>query len=212
MPGRFQVSPDGNHVIYVEELSRNRERAENVFLAQAKENQDNFGSPLWTLVSATEGYEESDSASKDQLFVTTEGYRYEGIPGQNDYKIIQFKKYSVRLPEVNTRGTHAENETLSTGQLWREYQNPKRAAEFQWRFSIGLSAFLLALLAVPLSRVKPRQGRYVVLLPAMLIYIVYINLLFIARRWMEQEILPVSIGLWWVHGILLVLILAMLYR
>ena len=212
MPGRFQVSPDGNHVIYVEELSRNRERAENVFLAQAKENKDNFTSPLWTLVSATEGYEENAPTSKEQLFITTDGYRYEGIPGQNDYKIIQFKKYTVRLPQVNTRGTHEENETLSTLQLWQDYQNPKRAAEFQWRFSIGFSAFLLALLAVPLSKIKPRQGRYVVLLPAMLIYIVYINLLFIARRWMEQGILPPSIGLWWVHGILLVLILAMLYR
>lgn len=212
IPGRFQVSPDGHHVMYVEKLSRDHERAKNVFLAQEKKNPTN-NQTAWMLVLAGQGYQEKDTASSDQLFVTTDGYRYEGTPGQNDYKIIQFKKYKVRIPHNEVNITQEENEALPTLQLWQDYANPKRAAELQWRFSIAISSFLLALLAVPLSAVRPRQSRYLILLPAILVYIVYINLLFIARHWLEQGTVHPLIGIWWVHGVILSLFgIAMLLK
>ncbi|WP_400164855.1 LptF/LptG family permease [Escherichia coli] len=37
---------------------------------------------------------------------------------------------------------------------------PADHAELQWRQSRGLTALLMALLAISLSRVKPRQGRF----------------------------------------------------
>lgn len=210
IPGRFQVSSDGQHVMYVEKLSRDRARAENVFLAQEKRNPNDALQSDWMLVLASQGYQIKDRASHDPFFVTADGYRYEGMPGQNDYKIIQFKKYAVRIPQNNVHVTHEENEALTTSQLWRDYQNPKRAAELQWRFSIGLSTFLLALLAVPLSALQPRKSRYLVLLPAILVYIVYVNLMFIARHWVENGMVPVFIGMWWVHGAFLFFVLLVL--
>ncbi|MBV9576445.1 MAG: LPS export ABC transporter permease LptF [Gammaproteobacteria bacterium] len=210
LPGRFQVSADGSHVMYVEKLSRDRQRAENVFLAQ-KKNQPDAQQNTWMLVFANEGYQMKDPQSQEQLFVTTDGYRYEGAPGQNDYKIIQYKKYAVRIPQNDMHITHQEVEILSTSQLWQNYTNPKYAAELQWRFSIALSAFLLALLAVPLSSVAPRESRYIMLVPAVLIYIVYIHLLFIARHWVEQSIIPINVGMWWAHGLVLLIILMIIY-
>jgi len=207
IPGRFQASPDGRFVMYVESLSRDRKRAENVFLAQEKKNAADPNRSAWMLVLADEGYQIKDKGTQESYFVTAGGYRYEGTPGQNDYKIVQFKKYAVHIPQNEMRATHEEDETLPTLQLWHDYDNPKRAAEFQWRFSIALSAFLLALLAVPMSAVRPRQGRYLMLLPAVLIYIIYINLLFIARHWVEQGTVPISIGMWWVHGVVMLFIL-----
>ncbi len=208
IPGRFQVSPDGSHVMYVEKLSRHRDRAENVFLAQEKKNPDDPLQNKWMLVLANEGYQTKDHVSQDQLFVTNDGYRYEGAPGQNDYKIIQYKKYVVRVPQNNMHATHQEVETLSTAQLWRDDANPKQAAELQWRFSIALSTLLLALLAIPLSKMGPRQNKYLTLFPAVLIYIVYVNLLFIARHWVEQGSIPAIIGMGWVHALLLIVIVA----
>lgn len=210
IPGRFQISPDGRHVMYVEKISRDHASARNIFMAQGKKNAQNSMDNAWTLLSAGEGYQTTDKDTNEQMFVTKEGYRYEGTPGQNDYRIIQFKKYIVRIPRVNVRAVHQENESLSTSQLWEDYQQPRRAAEFQWRFSIGISAFLLALLAVPLSAVKPRQSRYLILLPAILVYVIYINLLFIARRWVEQESISIQLGMWWVHGIIASLLLLVL--
>jgi len=207
IPGRFQASPDGRHVMYVEKISRDHQRAENVFLAQAKKNPDNLDQNAWMLVFAEQGYQEKDPASSDQLFVTANGYRYEGTVGQNDFKIVKFGKYKIRIPQNETQLTHEKSETLTTLQLLADYNNPHHAAELQWRFSISISALILALLAVPLSTVRPRQGRYLMLLPAVLIYIIYVNLLFIARHWVEQGSVSIMMGMWWVHGILLALVI-----
>lgn len=213
MPGRFQASPDGRYVMYVEKLSRDRQRAEHVFLAQEKKSPDNAvgEQKSWMLVVANEGYQEKDKASSDQFFVMANGYRYEGKPGQNDYKIIQFKKYELRIPQNDVRATHHVVETLPSMQLWQDYANPKSAAEIQWRLSLALSSFLLALLAVPLSTVRPRKGRYLAFLPAVLIYIVYINLLYIARHWVDIGAVPTMIGMWWVHVVMLFFVLMIFF-
>jgi len=216
IPGRFQVSADGTHVMYVEKLSRDHERAENVFLAQQKKladdvkNQEDAQHP-WMLVLADQGYQLKDKLTQDQYFITTDGYRYEGTPGQNNYKIVQYKKYAVRIPKNDMRVSHEESETLPSLQLLKNYSNPEHAGELQWRFSIALAGFLLSLLAVPLSVVKPRQGRYLMLLPAVIIYVAYIDLLFIARRWVEQGIVSIYFGMWWVHGLVVLLLIVTMY-
>lgn len=206
IPGRFQASQDGSHVMYVEKLSRDHMRAENVFLAQEKKyTEDETEQSSWALTLANEGYQEKNKDGN--FFVMADGYRYDGLPGHNDFKIIQFKKYYVRIPSNEEHISHQQVETLSTLQLWLQSADPKYAAELQWRISIALSSLLLAFLAVPLSKVRPRHGRYLALLPAVLIYIIYINLLFIARRWLEQGVVPPIIGMWWVHFLILFLAL-----
>ena len=203
IPGRFQESPDGRHVIYVEKLSRNRLRAQNIFLAQEiKNKEEDRDHSNWMLIFANEAYQAKDINSQDQFFITEDGYRYEGIPGQNDYKIIQFKKYAVRIPEREVHIKNEINETLSISQLWRDYSMPRRAAEFQWRISLAILTLILAVLAIPLSTVRPRQGRYIILIPAILIYIIYIDLLYVAKHWVVIGTIPISIGMWWVHAIL----------
>jgi lipopolysaccharide export system permease protein len=77
-------------------------------------------------------------------------------------------------------------------------------AEFQWRMSTPLSALLLALLAIPLSRSRPRQGRYARMLAAIVIYAVYFNLLDVGRTWVEMGTSP---GIWWAPGSLGLLVL-----
>lgn len=209
-PGRFQGSPDGRYVMYVEKMSRDHQRAENVFLAEEKKIQKEQ-EHAWMLVFAELGYQMKDKDSGEQFFVTTDGHRYEGTPGQNNYKIIQFKKYAVRLPTNDTHTVHQEDESLSTLELWQDYKNPKKAAELQWRFSMALSALLLAFLAVSFSGMRRRQAKYFILLPAVFIYIVYINLLFIARHWLDQGEVPVWMGMWWPHVLFLFLILCILF-
>lgn len=210
VPGRFEVSKDGSRVMYAETMSRDHERAGSVFTAQAKNNPHNPSQPLWNLVVGEEGYQVSDKNGEGSFFVITNGYRYEGVPGQSDYKVVQFKKYAVRILQNTANSLHVEAETLSTSQLWQDYDVPKRAAELQWRFSISLSVVLLGLLGVYFSVVRPRKGRYAMLLPAILVYVVYVNLLFVARHWVEQKVVPISIGMWWVHA-LLIMLLGMLW-
>ncbi|MCB1700609.1 MAG: LptF/LptG family permease [Pseudomonadales bacterium] len=72
---------------------------------------------------------------------------------------------------------------------------PKDRAEYQWRLSTPITTVLLALLAVPLSRSKPRQGRYAKLLLAFVIYAAYYNLIGISGTWVERQ---TTDSIWWV--------------
>jgi lipopolysaccharide export system permease protein len=86
-------------------------------------------------------------------------------------------------------------------------------AELQWRISVPLGLLILTLLAVPLSRSKPRQSRYGGLASGVLIYIIYANLLAAAKVWVEDGEIPVFVGLWSVHAVfLLVAVLMLLWQ
>ena len=83
--------------------------------------------------------------------------------------------------------------------------DPAAAAELQWRLSMPLGVLTLALLALPVGRVDPRSGRYGRLLVAVLIYVLYVNLLALAQTWTERGAIPPALGLWWVHGLVVLL-------
>lgn len=84
--------------------------------------------------------------------------------------------------------------------------SPDDSAELQWRISTPISALLLALLAIPLSRSRPRQGRYARILAALIIYALYFNLLNVSRTWVEQG---TAGTIWWAPGLLGLLVLGL---
>ncbi len=212
MPGRFQVTSDGKRVAYVEKISRNRKEADNIFIAEQEKNGVDLTGTPWIVLSAKNGYQTIEPETKEPFIVATNGYRYAGTPGQNDYRIIQFQKYGIRAPDPALNTQRQIDEAIPTNQLIQHYRNPEHASELQWRLAIPFSAFLLALLAIPLSQVKPRQGRYAMLLPAILIYVVYMNLLFAGRNLIEQKMVSTLMGLWWVHLLALVFIVGLFWR
>jgi lipopolysaccharide export system permease protein len=197
-PGRFQVLGDGKFVIYIEGLTRNRKLANNLFIA--KEYPQGENNSRWDVVIASLAHQAKDRVSHEKLIVSNEGYRYEGTPGQNDYKIIQFESYAIKLPIDAINNTSLEQEARPTLTLWGKSHNRAAAAELQWRVSMPLAVIVLSFLAIPLCRVGPRKGRYANFIIAMLIYIVYINLLVVSRNWLEQKVITRAVGLWWVHA------------
>ena len=57
----------------------------------------------------------------------------------------------------------------------------------------------LTLVAVPLSRVSPRSGKFEKLLPAIIFYVLYANFMFIARNALVSGKIPLWMGMWWLH-------------
>jgi len=84
-------------------------------------------------------------------------------------------------------------------------QDPDDRAEFQWRISTPISVLLLTILAVPLSRSRPRQGRYAGLVIALLVYALYFNMVTVARTWVEQGS---AMSIWWAPGTLALAVVA----
>lgn len=198
-PGRFQVI-NKKLIFYAERLSRDRKNLENVFVAEIPNAKNE---PIYNVVSSKSARQVKHPNSGESFIEFNDGNRYIGQPGERDYQIVEFSKYGVRIPQLSGKMKRLE-EVRSTRELWKErHTNKLAAAELQWRLSMPLSVLILALLAVPLSRVKPRQGRYAKLVPAILFYMVYMDLLFVSQSWVQKGIVNTSIGMWWVHGLML---------
>ena len=95
---------------------------------------------------------------------------------------------------------------------WSEDEGSAMAAAVAYYVALSFFPLLLTLIAVPLSRLTPRQGRYARIGVAALTYFFYSNLLSAAKVWVEKGILPPAIGVWWVHLIALALGLYLLQR
>ena len=71
---------------------------------------------------------------------------------------------------------------------------------------------VLVLIALPLSYIAPRQGRFGKVGYALLIYIVYLNLMAVTRAQLEAGTVPIAINFWWVHAVFLIFAGVLLYR
>ena len=89
---------------------------------------------------------------------------------------------------------------------------PADHAELQWRQSRGLTALLMALLAISLSRVKPRQGRFSTLLPLTLLFIAIFYGGDVCRTLVANGAIPLIPGLWLVPGLMLMGLLMLVAR
>lgn len=210
-PGRFMTTPDGNIVYYIQSVSRDHSVMQNIFIAQhdkpaAQSATDNDS---WNVTSATSGSTQVNQKNNEQWLIAKTGYRYFGTPGSLQFKMVQFGEYHARLGTVINPQKHAY-EGLSTTALWQQRNSvPKAQAEWQWRISLPLSIPILTLLAVPLSYVRPREGRYAKLLPSILVYATYANMMFVARNWVEDARVPNYVGMWWLHLTLLLVALSL---
>lgn len=209
VPGRFQAVSGGKHVFYVETMSRDHSKAQHVFLAGLQQKNNGL---QWDVLWAEKAYAQTDAETSEDYIVLQQGKEYQGVPGQANYQIAEFKQYKARLPHP-VIAVDKDIRTAKTSQLW-PLNNPDKAkaAELQWRFSVPLMVLSLTLIAVPLSRVNPRAGKFAKLLPAIVIYIIYANFMFIGRDAMIDGKVPVWIGMWWLHLAVFVLGLLLLWR
>jgi lipopolysaccharide export system permease protein len=202
-PGRFISFADGRNIAYVADVSSDGKHFDNVFLALQAATP---ASPdQWDIMVARKGYTLRDHQTKDHYLVTTDGYRYVGEPGQGDYRIAHYGKYGVLSDGSDAAIVLKQNEKMiPLSDLWQgAFHSNKLAAELQWRLALPISVFVLVLLALPLSHVAPRQGRFAKLLPAILLYVIYANLILMMRDSISRSLISPWLGLWWVHGLFL---------
>lgn len=201
--GRFykRADPDVERVTYAESLVDGRTRLENVFMAELPAGAEPTGRRP-AMVTAASGRRVQDDDGRQYLELTS-GYRYEGRPGQADFKIFAFETYRVRVEEGSIRPLEALRGQPTPALL--ERGDVPAIAEWQWRLSLPLMCLVAIILAVPLSRVNPRQGRFVRLLPGVLLFLAYLGLLVGVRQWTERGVLPPGPGPWWVHGLFAVI-------
>ncbi|WP_249677327.1 LPS export ABC transporter permease LptF [Pseudomonas abieticivorans] len=207
VPGRFQALRDGTRVTYTETLSDDRVNLGGVFISEKRLSSDQKDRGISVLVADKGRQEVRPDGSR--YLILDNGYRYDGNPGMADYRAIKYDTYGVMLPKPEVSQEVSDRDAIPTLKLIDG--EVKDAAELQWRLSLPLLVFIVTLMAVPLSRVNPRQGRFLKLLPAILLYMAYLTILVAARGALEKGKIPASLGLWWVHVIFLVIGLGLMY-
>lgn len=203
VPGRFQSMKDGSRVTYTEALSEDRGQLSGVFISEKQAVGTKGKGADISLLVAEQGRQEIQ-ADGSRYLILENGYRYDGKPGQADYRVIKYDTYGVLLPKPSVSNEIGEREAIPSRELIGS-DKPREQAELQWRLSIPLLVFVVTLLAVPLARVNPRQGRFLKLLPAILLYMTYLGLLIAARGQLDKGKIPMQLGLWWVHALFLLI-------
>ncbi|MGB5442312.1 MAG: LPS export ABC transporter permease LptF [Gammaproteobacteria bacterium] len=204
--GRFNAIQNGRLTFYAERLSRDGQQMENLFIVVSNKPDDDR---TLQLLRAQSAYRKHDTASGDDFLVLLNGYRYEGTPGRENYRSMQFREYGIRIDMPGMEKDASRLSAMPTAMLVGSADNEKRA-ELQWRLAMPLSVMVLLFLSVPLCKSSPRQGRYGRLVIAILLFVVYYNLLGAAKVWVERGAVPVSIGLWWVPLLAVILALVLL--
>jgi lipopolysaccharide export system permease protein len=205
-PKKFYGLRGDKGVTYAENVNEQQE-LENVFLAVTAGSANNFDSRL-VLVLAERGRQQKTEDGSDRYLVLDKGYRVEGIPGSPEYQITEFAEYGSRLEPSKGISEDLEINALPTAELIGS-ADIKHQAALQWRLSIPLMVLIVALLAVPLSRTDPRQGRYAKVLPAVMLYFAYLVMLNGLRGALESGSVPIGVTLMPVH-LLFLLIAALL--
>lgn len=198
--GRFQSLGSGQRVTYAGGLSEDRTQLQDLFITERAGGVDD--TTVGVLVADT-GRQQMN-ADGSRYLVLYDGYRYDGTPGSADFRVISYDTYGVLLPKPDLATDVTDREAIPTLQLFGQ-SSVDLQAELQWRLALPLLVFIVAFFAVPLSRVNPRQGRFLKLLPAVMLYMAYLALLISARGWMESGTVPSALGLWWVHGLFLII-------
>jgi len=203
IPGQFNQFGKKGPVIYAEGSDPARKELTGLFIQYHDRNGD-------YQLTAERAYEQGKGGEEHYL-VLLNGYRYEGRPGTPEYRIIRFEEHGFLLKERAVVASDRPRYAIPTSDLLRS-NAASDVAELQWRLAMPISALLLGLLAVPLSKTSPRRGRFGGLFLGIMIYVVYNNLLTVARSALGKGELPGALGLWWVHGLLLLVLFLILWR
>jgi lipopolysaccharide export system permease protein len=190
-PGKFQESASSNRIFFVEGISGDVAKVQNVFVNTVKDGRT-------SVIVAKEGSIETDSHG-DKFLIMHKGRRYEGVPNQADFQIMEFERYSVLvLGQTQAMPGDTSAKSLPTMALLAD-QNRFNRGELLWRMGLPVMCFLLMLLAIPLGFVNPRAGRSANLIIALLLYVTYTNLTNVVQAGVVQGRFSFGLAWWPVH-------------
>lgn len=207
IPGRFQILSSGKRVTYTEEVTEAGDLSD-IFINEFQDIHDNNVPRDVVTVIAESGKTQVDDSGR-RFLVLKDGSRYRGLPGDKNYQIVRYEEYG-QLVESNPHKGDPRRTAIPTLELL-EAEDAEAISELHWRIGVVLMIPVIAVMAVPLSKVNPRQGRFTRLIPGVILCFVYVISLSGARSGLEKGNLPLEYGLWWIHGIFVVIMIFVFY-
>ena len=200
-PGKFRSFGGGNAVVYAQEVNHDGTLG-NVFVER------NHG-PLVEVALAERARHAVTADGMTHILTLYDGERFEGIPGQAEFRIVRFAEHVVPMQVPALSDVVRSLEAQPSAALLAS-SDPGWRAELHWRLAMPVMCLVLALVAVPLARLRPRQGRYARVWIAVVIFLLYSNLISVGKVWIARGSVPHWVGLWWTHVVVMVLALAVI--
>lgn len=202
VPERFSSLPNGRDVIYIDKMTEGHAHAKGVFIGHLNQK---GGTNTWDVVRADDARVHYNPETNTNDLILNHGKVYQGIPGEAAYKALSFAQYETPLPEPVITTRAGDLRAIKTKDLWPASGDAAKIAEIQWRFLLPLIAVFLTPIAVALSKVNPRAGKFAKLLPAVLIFILYGDMMFVVRDAIATNKLSWLVGMVGLHGGILLL-------
>ena len=200
-PGQFKEFSKGERIVYVQRSSEDKLAMEDVFLHVKQDDVKRRDAKSGVLTAESARFRD-DKESGNRYIEFNNGNRYVMEPGQLNYQIIDFETYALLTEAAKVSESGLKTDALSTSTLFKS-DNKGHKAELQWRISMVIGCLMLPWLSVLLIQTHTREERrFAPFVIAISIYLIYSNLLGISQTLVRREVLPVFIGLWWVHLLL----------
>ena len=198
---RFQSLRGGSSIIYVDGKNPDGTVLDHVFMAQME--MSGIADSQLAVVVAESAVRINNKEYQQRYIQFQNGSRYLGRPGSADYQVTEFDGFNQYLANGDNGTSRPIKVAAMPTTALLQSEELKHQAALQWRLSMPLLVLVVTILAVPLSKTNPRQGRYMKMIPAILLYFIYLACLTFAKGAVEDGRLPLAIGIWWVHGIFL---------
>lgn len=205
IPGEFLSLGHGGRVLYAGDV-QSHARLGKVFFASPNVKPKHDSTPNWSLLLADEVSQERHHDGQG-AFVFSQGQHFLVPVAGKQWETMTFQRYDWRIQQAKV----SKNDSLQSWSLWRlwregHHHSLAEEVEWQWRFALPLSVIALSLMAVSLTQLSTRQGRLMRLLPAVMLYVVYANLLFVCKSWLLEGRYPLWVGLWWLPVLLILMV------
>ncbi|WP_150540044.1 LPS export ABC transporter permease LptF [Actinobacillus vicugnae] len=163
--GQFMTA--GGYVLFIENINNEQNKLNDIYVFQPDQQKKNRPS-----VVVAESGQLQGLPNGDQILTLKNSTRYEGTANVADFRISHFDNYQAYLGYQNVDSNEKLVQRADFNKLMTDSSNEAKA-ELQWRFALIFAVPLMALLAVPMSNVNPRQGRFAKVIPAVLLYLIY---------------------------------------
>lgn len=205
--GRFQpVRRNDATTYFFDRFSADGKEILNVFIAEPPLRRGEAVS----VIRASSATDEVNYSTGDRYLVLAEGYQYVGRPGFADYQELKFDRMGQFLPARTIGEFRSHRDEYASFATLLASERPSHKAELQWRLSLPIFVFVVAMIAVPLSHTSPRRGRFWKMFPGFVVAVFYLGGLTVARSYVEDGHAMGRFGIWWVHVLFLGLAAALL--
>ncbi|WP_162299731.1 LPS export ABC transporter permease LptF [Marinospirillum perlucidum] len=189
-PGQFVEL--GDQAVYAEAISDDQQTLQRVFIAQGDESTDQ-------LAVARRGFQQLAEETQSRFLILEEGYRYELPLEDLSMTVLDYERYALRLGVYQPPTIQEEVEAMFLSQLLASDALAARV-ELQWRLALPVMVLIMVLVAFPLTKVNPRQGRFMTLLPVLFLQMIFLTGVMSLQDTINKGQWPLYPGLWAVHA------------